>query len=185
MIQAAAIASYACEKSVRAYKLRLLLIRLLLRLGCLKLAVYHFDALEIKAVQLDTMSHYLLDRNASFGGSHAADVGNHWEGSIKDFYELSAFEVPEALGRAFLNGKFSQVSDLCDFYDCVEGSYARLILLVDMLCSKFVTQDLVDSERDHAVKLLQYIFDMIQADRLSDQRDTHSVSYTHLRAHET
>ena len=188
LIQAAAIASYACEKSARAYKLRLLLIRLLLRLGCLKLAVYHFDALELKAVQLDTMPHYLLDRNASFGGSHAADVGNHWEGGIKDFYELSAFEVPEALGRAFLNGKFSQVSDLCDFYDCVEGSYARLILLVDMLCSKFVTQDLVDSERDHAVKLLQYIFDMIQADRLSDQRDTHLLPWinetqkTHLES---
>lgn len=185
LTQAAAIASYACEKSKRAYKLRLLLIRLLLRLGCPKLAVYHFDALELKAVQLDTMSHYLLDRNASFGGSHAADVGNHWEGGIKDFYELSAFEVPEALGRAFLNGKFSQVSDLRDFYDCIEGSYARLILLVDMLCSKFVTQDLVDAERDYAVEQIQYIFDMIHADRLSDQRDTHLLPWinkTH-RAH--
>lgn len=158
---AAVIAIHGCQESKRAYRLRLLLIRLLLRLGCLKLAVQHYEALGLKAVQLDTVSHYVMDRNASFGGSHAADIANVWEGQMKEFYEHSAYEVPEALGRAFSNGKFSQVSDLCEFNDCLQHSCAKLILQLDMVRSKLVNQDLVDSEYNSAQVTVQKIIDIV------------------------
>ena len=155
LVQAASIASSACQKSEHAYKLRIFLIRVLLRLGCPSMAMNHLHALKLKAVQLDTVTHVALDRNASFGGSHAADVTNEWESNIKGFYDLSSFEVPEAVGRAFLNGKFSQVSDLCEFHDCIEGSYARIILLLDIIQGKLVTENLAENERAFAVELVR------------------------------
>ena len=79
---------------------------------------------------------------------------NEWESNIKGFYDISSFEVPEAVGRAFLNGKFSQVSDLCEFHDCIEGSYARIILLLDIIQGKLVTENLAENERAFAVELV-------------------------------
>ncbi|WFD26357.1 mitochondrial distribution and morphology [Malassezia nana] len=158
---AAVIALHGCDKSNRAYRLRLFLIRLLLRLGCLKLALEHFEALGLKAVQFDTVSHYMMDRNSSFGGSHAADIANQWESHMQHFYSHSAYEVPEALGRAFSNGKFSQVSDLCEFNDCLAHSCAKVILELDMVRSKFVNQDLVDSEYASAQGIVQKIIDLV------------------------
>ncbi|CCU99738.1 Similar to integral membrane protein involved in GPI anchor synthesis, putative alpha 1,2 mannosyltransferase [Malassezia sympodialis ATCC 42132] len=162
---AAMIAIHGCQKSKRAYRLRLLLIRLLIRLGCFKLAIQYFEAFGLKAVQLDTVSHYMMDRNSSFGGSHAADITNVWDAHIRDFYVHSAYEVPEALGRAFSNGKFSQVSDLCEFNDCLEHSCAKIILQLDMIRSKFVNQDLVDSEytsaRETVKKIIEFVNEMI------------------------
>ena len=158
---AAMIAIHGCQKSKRAYRLRLLLIRLLIRLGCFKLAIQYFEAFGLKAVQLDTVSHYMMDRNSSFGGSHAADITNVWDAHIRDFYVHSAYEVPEALGRAFSNGKFSQVSDLCEFNDCLEHSCAKIILQLDMIRSKFVNQDLVDSEYTSARETVKKIIEFV------------------------
>lgn len=130
---ALAIAAYTCGESSQAYKSRILLIRLLLNQGCLKLALEQFRELGLKAVQLDTASHYCMDRNTSFGGNFADEISAEWNNSLKPFYDLSANEVPEVLARAFKNGKFSQVSDLCDFENCLQASSAKIIFELDML----------------------------------------------------
>lgn len=182
---AAMIAFHGCQESKRAYRLRLLLIRLLLRLGCFKLAIQHFEALGLKAVQFDTVSHYMMDRNSSFGGSHAVDIANIWDSHVQEFYMHSAYEVPEALSRAFSNGKFSQVSDLCEFNDCLEHSCAKIILQLDMVRSKFVNQDLVGSDYILAQQTVQKIIEFVNgmltlittADRISDQRDQRLISF--------
>ena len=54
-----------------------------------------------------------------------------------------------------MNGKFSQVSDLCEFHDCIEGSYARIILLLDIIQGKLVTENFAENERAFAVELVR------------------------------
>lgn len=169
--RAALIASFGTQQSEHGYKLRFLLIRLLLRLGCLKMAVNHYNSLGLKSVQLDTVSHYLLDRNASFGGSHSAEIANEWDSNTQHFYEISIQEIPEALGRAFVNGKFSQISDLCEFQDCLDKSCFKLLLEIDMIRAKLINQDLIGSERTMAMDTIQKVMQVVQTADVSDQRD--------------
>lgn len=167
---AAAIAAYACGESARGYRLRLVLIRLLVRLGATKLAVPEYNALLLKSVQLETASHYLLDRNAAFGGATAVHVATQWD-RMHEFYATSAMELPQTIGQAFANGKFSQVADMCAFSECLERSCTRALIQIDSIRGKLANQDLVDEEWQAARRQAEALLALVRDGHVSDQRD--------------
>ncbi|WFD32196.1 mitochondrial distribution and morphology [Malassezia sp. CBS 17886] len=171
LLRAVAIAQFTCSESPRAYKLRILLIQALLFLGCPKEARAHYRELRLKNVQLDTVSHYMFMRNASFGGSCAAVVQDVWDREISEFYETSAHEVPDMLSRAFVNCKFSQAAEMLDFHRSVAWSVARMTLEIDLIRGRLANQDLVGAERLSARDTVTRLVPMLKDGHARDNRD--------------
>lgn len=177
LARCAAMANFGLTESKRAYRLRLLLIRLLLQLGSLRLAMDHYTALGLKAVQLDTASHYGLDRNTAFGGSLATFYDNHWSNTHKRFYLQSQVEVPEAIGQAFTNNKFSQVAQLSEFHHRITTSCSSALMELDLIRSKIIEQKLTYGERDQAIKVVCQIMTLTKEGTFSDQRDISLIPF--------
>lgn len=179
---AAAIAARAVTESARAYRVRIALIRLLLQLGAPKLALAEYRSLGLKAVQLDTASHLGLDRNAAFGGSMSAEMQREWDDHLHPFYQQSDAELPDAVGLAFGNSKFSQIAGICAFQHSLQTSCARAVMELDLVRGKLIDQELVDAEATFASKTVQRLVAMVQTSELSDQRDTSLLpSYQELQ----
>ena len=168
---ATGLALYGMTESNKAYHIRLLLIRLLLQLGALDLAADHFDALGLKAVQWDTASHYGLDRNTAFGGTLHKVYAKQYTDHLKKFYAQSQFEVPDVIGQAFSNNKFSQIAHLSEFEKRVETSCTRALVELDLIRAKLIQGDLEGHEKKQAIKTIQRLVDIAAQGGFSDQRD--------------
>lgn len=168
---AAGIAAFGCAMSKHAYKLRIVLVRFLLRLGCPQLAYEHFQKLCIKAVIGDTLSHYFLDRNAAFGGSGTHQVEDLWYFTVDPFFRASKVELPEVIGHAFTNGKFSQVTDLTAFDTKVQSSFTLAQVELDMLRAKIASDNLIDAEIPGILEMLMRINRTIENSTIDDHRD--------------
>lgn len=135
MANAAVIAAYACSQSPRGYRVRILLARLLTHLGCVKAAAEQYAPLGLKAVQLDTASHYVFSRALAFGDTAARPLEDDWLRSLKEFFASSNVEIPEAVATAFKHGKLSQVADIDDFGVKVQSSTTLAVAEVDRIRS--------------------------------------------------
>lgn len=168
---ATGLALYGVSESGKAYHLRLLLIRLLLQLGALDLAADHFEALGLKAVQWDTASHYGLDRNTAFGGTLHKVYAKQYTDHLKKFYAQSQFEVPDAIGQAFSNNKFSQIAHLSEFKKRVDTSCTRALVELDLIRARLIQGDLDGHEKKQAIKTVQRLVAIAAKGGFSDQRD--------------
>lgn len=176
LISAATITKFGVIQSKRAYHLRLLYVRLLLQLGAIKPAFEQFCALGLKAVQWDTAAHYGLDRNTAFGGSLTSLYQREYTSHLKKFYSQSQIEVPDVIGQAFMNNKFSQISSLCEFDHRVNTSCSRALIELDLIRGKLIEQDLVDDEKAQAIKIVNHHVSLMREGSFSDQRDHSLIS---------
>lgn len=162
--------------SKSGYKLRIVLIRLLLRLGCPKIAYEHFKMLGVKAVMGDTTSHYLLDRNTTFG-SDANLVENVWSFTLEPFFRASKVELPDVVQQAFSNGKFSQVVDLQSFDEKLQRSFTQVQAKLDMIRAKITSNDITQAEIPGSLSTLSEILILSKGmfrltdDKIDDHRD--------------
>lgn len=182
---AAGIAAFGCAMSKHAYKLRIVLVRFLLRLGCPQLAYAHFQKLCIKAVMGDTLSHYFLDRNAAFGGSSTHQVEDLWYFCVDPFFRASKVELPEVIGHAFANGKFSQVTDLTAFDTKVQSSFTLAQVQLDMLRAKIASNDLIAAEIPGILEMLTRINKTIENGTIDDHRDMSLLPSFRTQEHES
>lgn len=169
---AAAIASYGVAESPRGYRLRMLFIRLLQELGAMKLAFAQYTVLGLKAVQFDTASHIGLERNAAFGGALGPVMENEWSDHMAKFYGQSDSELPEVIGQAFSNNKFSQIASLCEFGHRLETSVTRALVKLDLIRGEIIDQELDATQRTRAIKAVERLLDIAKKSSFSDQRDT-------------
>ena len=178
-VDAAVIAAYGCSQSRRGYRLRLLLMRLLQRLGCLKAATEHFGSLGVRAIQYDTLSHYILSRTSAFGGTQTLAFEEDLHIQMEDFFQSSKYEIPECTCTAFSNGKFSQVTELNEFDSQVQRSTSRAIAQIDFVRSELIREDLT-AEKFSALKdNVSCLLSLLQQKPFHDHQD-HSLlpSYT-------
>lgn len=173
-VDVAVMAAYGSSQSRRGYRLRLLLLRLLQRLGCLEAATVHFGSLGVRAIQYDTLSHYVLSRTSAFGETRTIAFEEDLHVQMEDFFQSSKYEIPECTGTAFTNGKFSQVTELNEFDSQVQRSTSRAIAQIDFVRSEIIREDLT-AEKFSALKdNVSYMLSLLQQKPFHDHQD-HSL----------
>lgn len=135
LLAASQVLGKALTASPKGYKMRLLLIRISLTLGAFSLAHTHYGLLNARAIQLDSMAHWLLERSAWFSLS---DVVVHEPGQktiggpvqraldeTKGVYTENEKVTPSYLAKCFEFGNYSRAEELLDLYSAVESSLSR------------------------------------------------------------
>ncbi len=74
LCNAAALLEYAIGKSKMSYQIRLHLIRVYRLLGAPSLALEHYRNINVKQVQNDTLSHFILSRASTFSLAATGDI---------------------------------------------------------------------------------------------------------------
>ena len=74
LYNAAALLEYAIARSKMSYQIRLHLIRIYRLLGAPSLALEHYRNINVKQVQNDTLSHFVLSRASTFSLSSVGDL---------------------------------------------------------------------------------------------------------------
>ena len=74
LFNAASVLEYAISRSRMSYQVRLHLIRIYRLLGAPSLALEHYRCINLKQVQNDTLSHFMLSRASTFSLSSIGDL---------------------------------------------------------------------------------------------------------------
>ncbi|KAF7304820.1 Actin cytoskeleton organization protein [Mycena kentingensis (nom. inval.)] len=148
---AAALLEFGLVKSKQAYQMRLLLVRIYRLLGAPGAALEQYRAVQIKQIQHDTLSHFLLSRCSTFSLAAAGDITYHTEGlEASQIYLTNFSDTGEYVSRAFASEKYSQIPEFIIFEDRLENSLQRDLLKVEDLRVRLgheaVSSELVDME---------------------------------------
>ena len=74
LLNAASLLEYAITRSKMSYQIRLHLIRIYRLLGAPSLALEHYRNINVKQVQNDTLSHFILSRASTFSLAATGDI---------------------------------------------------------------------------------------------------------------
>ncbi|CAG8443083.1 820_t:CDS:10 [Ambispora leptoticha] len=114
----------ALLKSKHNFQLQLLLIRLYQILGVYLRPIEIYKTMDIKHIQLDTMSHYIVTRSSSLAFYKEALQ------SCKDtlpIYRSNVLETPEMIVHAYKYGTYSKVKEFIEFRRELDNSLQRVL----------------------------------------------------------
>lgn len=132
--QAMFILEFASQHSAVNYQIRLLLIRIYILLGAYSLALQHYKKLNVKSVQNDTLSHFLLSRGSSFSLANNGDLSVIQEAlQASQIYQENLTDTPEQLTKLFRNEKYSQIPGFILFEDRLDRSLQRSLIRIEQL----------------------------------------------------
>ncbi|KNE70413.1 hypothetical protein AMAG_14547 [Allomyces macrogynus ATCC 38327] len=124
VVRAIGLLENGVERSPKNFQFKLLLIRLYLHLGNVSRPLALFESMDIKSIQLDTLSHTLLESMGDLGFLRAAQGFIHESTRI---YADNERETPEMVVQAFTHGTVTQVPDFIRFYYRLARSTARMV----------------------------------------------------------
>ncbi|KAM0792440.1 hypothetical protein ACM66B_005117 [Microbotryomycetes sp. NB124-2] len=171
--RAVAILECVLLKSKYRYQARILLINIVRLLGAPSLAISHFRALNLKSIQLDTLSHLVLARAATFGVvDHARnDVGLLAVATnAARFHEIGCNEATEMVVRSLHLDTYSKVTDFVEFTDRLRRSLGHQLASMETLRLQVVRNAFDDVAKQSA----ESYFEQMLAnwnERASDNRD--------------
>lgn len=123
LYQSITILSTVVSKSKHNYQAMLLLVRLYLLIGAVGLAVDVYPGLNIKQIQNDTLSHFLLTRISTLlPAERKVEQILNEAGRI---YESSSSQTPNMLVLAFERSGYAQMMGFLEFSERVAGSVCR------------------------------------------------------------
>ncbi|KAK4058726.1 mitochondrial distribution and morphology [Microbotryomycetes sp. JL221] len=173
--RAIVILEYVLLRSKYRYQARILLINILRLLGASSSSVHHFKLLNLKSIQLDTLSHLVLSRSATFGVVNQSKDDNGLVGiatsSIR-FHEIGTNEATEMIVRAFNLNTFSKVEDFVTFTDRLRHSLSHQLTSLEQLRLSIIRNTFnndIDSFQQ-AESFLQAMSNNVN-DNVSDNRD--------------
>ncbi|KAJ7063373.1 actin cytoskeleton organization protein [Mycena amicta] len=151
LYNAAALLEFALTKSKQAFQMRLLLVRIYRLLGAPSAALEHYRIMQIKQVQHDTLSHFLLSRSSTFSLAASGDLTYHTECiESSQIYIANLQDTGEYVARAFTGEKYSQIPEFIVFEDRLEYSLQRdLVKMEDLrirLTHETISSDIIDME---------------------------------------
>nr|KAJ3420637.1 N-alpha-acetyltransferase 25, NatB auxiliary subunit [Polyrhizophydium stewartii] len=117
-----ALVEFAIDKSKHNYHFRLLLVRLYFEAGVSQRALDHAQALDVKQVQLDTLS-YLFTTDLELFGLYG-QASQHFSNGL-DIYDRNKSETTEAILQAFRFGTFSKIPEFIKFFERLDRSVQR------------------------------------------------------------
>ncbi|KII88399.1 hypothetical protein PLICRDRAFT_54238 [Plicaturopsis crispa FD-325 SS-3] len=165
LFKAVTVLEFAATKSIHSYQIRLLLVRIYRLLGAPSQALDHYRLLDVKQVQNDTLSHFILSRASTFSLAATGDLTLPTEClESSQVYMTNSQETADYIVRAFTSEKYSQIPDFINFEDRLDNSLQRDAVKVEhvrmRLAHEPVNTDLVDMELIE----LKFIFDRFHHD---------------------
>ncbi|KAK9236541.1 N-acetyltransferase B complex non catalytic subunit-domain-containing protein [Lipomyces kononenkoae] len=115
----------AASNDKHQFRVRLWLTRLYLYIGSFQQALGHYNALAIKNIQMDVLSHYLLSRVSTICPTWKPLI------STRDIYDSNAVQTPYHIKKIYESGAFSQVAGCMEFGKRLSDSVNKGILCVE------------------------------------------------------
>ncbi|MCO5585377.1 hypothetical protein L7F22_039310 [Adiantum nelumboides] len=163
------------KHSPKAYKLRILQVRLLLQFGSIDQARKQFDCLGIKAVQYDTLGWILAHRYAhsTLLLPPSSEEERQWlinMRQMRNVWQEGRTQVPEMVCRAMEHGTFSRVEELILFGKKLTGSIARWLHTIEAARLELMN---INSGIDEVIikNEIQEAQQKVLAKKIYDQRD--------------
>ncbi|OCH92238.1 hypothetical protein OBBRIDRAFT_791472 [Obba rivulosa] len=156
---------YASSRSKHSFRIHLMLVRIYRLVGAPSLALEHYRAINVKQVQNDTLSHFILSRASLFSLSSVGDLTYSSECmEASQIYMSNSQETAEFIVRAFSTEKYSQIPDFIVFEDRLDNSLQRDLTKIEhvrmRIAHEQINSDLVDMELIE----LKFIFDRFHHD---------------------
>ncbi|KAI0807388.1 N-acetyltransferase B complex non catalytic subunit-domain-containing protein [Fomes fomentarius] len=162
LYNAAALLEYAIGKSKMSYQIRLHLIRIYRLLGAPSLALEHYRNINVKQVQNDTLSHFILSRASTFSLAATGDITYTTEClESSRIYLSNSEETAEFIVRAFGNEKYSQIPEFILFEDCLDNSLQRDLIKMEHVRMRIAHEPLNSELVDMELIELKFIFDRL------------------------
>ncbi|KAJ7219345.1 actin cytoskeleton organization protein [Mycena pura] len=165
LYNAVALLEFALTKSKQSFQMRLMLVRIYRLLGAPSIALEHYRIMQIKQVQHDTLSHFILSRASTFSLAATGDLTFATECiEASQIYVSNAQDTGEYIARAFTGEKYTQIPEFIIFEDRLENSLQRDIVKIEHLRMRLahepVSSDLIDMELIE----LKFILDRLHHD---------------------
>ncbi|KAL7273222.1 mitochondrial distribution and morphology [Rhizina undulata] len=123
LYQAIIILETLLTKSKHNYQALLLLVRLYLLIGAVDKAVEIWPRLNVKQIQNDTLSHFMLTRISTFlPGDHRVEALLR---DARKIYDSSKTQTPSMVVLAFERGGYAQTMGFLEFAERVAGSMCK------------------------------------------------------------
>ncbi|KAJ7449885.1 actin cytoskeleton organization protein [Mycena latifolia] len=162
---AVALLEFALTKSKQSFQTRLMLIRIYRLLGAPSAALEHYRVMQIKQVQHDTLSHFILSRASTFSLAASGDLTFATEClESSQIYISNTQDTGDYIVRAFTGEKYSQIPEFIIFEDRLDNSLQRDIIKIEhlrmRLAHEAISSDIIDMELIE----LKFIFDRLHHD---------------------
>ncbi|KAJ6596969.1 actin cytoskeleton organization protein [Mycena vulgaris] len=162
---AVALLEFALTKSKQSFQTRLMLIRIYRLLGAPSMALEHYRIMQIKQVQHDTLSHFILSRASTFSLAASGDLTFATEClEASQIYLSNTQDTGDYIVRAFTGEKYSQIPEFIIFEDRLDNSLQRDIVKIEhlrmRLAHEAISSDIIDMELIE----LKFIFDRLHHD---------------------
>ncbi|KAJ7940559.1 actin cytoskeleton organization protein [Mycena leptocephala] len=151
LYNAVALLEFALTKSKQSFQTRLMLIRIYRLLGAPSMALEHYRIMQIKQVQHDTLSHFILSRASTFSLAASGDLTFATEClESSQIYISNTQDTGEYITRAFTGEKYSQIPEFIIFEDRLENSLQRDLIKIEHLRMRLtheaISSDIIDME---------------------------------------
>ncbi|XP_063900859.1 N-alpha-acetyltransferase 25, NatB auxiliary subunit-like [Zophobas morio] len=130
---AALLLRCALNKSPYDARLKVRLLLVYNQLGMFASAFSLFSSLDVKQIQVETLSYLVDDIHVACGD---LERRMHHFGLCSSFYCSAGGEIAEAVVKAFRFGTFSKISELTAFKQKINASLAKLFYSVELAFSK-------------------------------------------------
>ncbi|KAI0362109.1 actin cytoskeleton organization protein [Trametes cingulata] len=165
LYNAAALLEYAIARSKMSYQIRLHLVRIYRLLGAPSLALEHYRSINVKQVQNDTLSHFVLSRASTFSLSSIGDLTYTTEClESSRIYLSNSEETAEFIVRAFGGEKYSQIPDFIVFEDRLDNSLQRDLVKMEHVRMRIAHEPINSELVDMELIELKFIFDRVHHD---------------------
>ncbi|KAJ6547637.1 actin cytoskeleton organization protein [Mycena capillaripes] len=165
LYSAVALLEFALTKSKQSFQTRLMLIRIYRLLGVPSMALEHYRIMQIKQVQHDTLSHFILSRSSMFSLAASGDLTFATEClEASQIYLSNTQDTGEYIGRAFTNEKYSQIPEFIIFEDRLENSLQRDLIKIEHLRMRLTHEPISSDIIDMELIELKFIFDRLHHD---------------------
>ncbi|GBB94039.1 hypothetical protein RclHR1_02280012 [Rhizophagus clarus] len=126
----------ALHKSKYNFQFKLLLIRLYRALGIILEPLELYKSMDIKHVQLDTMSHYVCERSSSFAIYEDAIQACY---DTLPIYRNNDVETPEMIVQAYKYATFSKIQEFIQFRKELDNSLQKILIDREIIRLEFLT----------------------------------------------
>ncbi|RHZ56831.1 hypothetical protein Glove_396g53 [Diversispora epigaea] len=135
LFQAIFILENALKKSKHNFQFKLFLIRLYQKIGIFHIPLNLYKSMEIKHMQLDTLSHYLVERSFSLGAFEDATQACY---DSLPIYRSNEIETPEMIISAYKFATFSKIQDFIEFQNELENSLQKVFIDREIIRLEFL-----------------------------------------------
>ncbi|KAK7020551.1 N-alpha-acetyltransferase 25, NatB auxiliary subunit [Favolaschia claudopus] len=165
LYNAVALLEYALTRSKQSFHTRLMLIRIYRLLGVPSLALEHYRAIQVKQVEHDTLSHFILSRASTFSLAATGDLTLATECiESSQIYISNTQETGEFIARAFTAEKYTQIPEFIIFEDRLENSLQRDMVKIEHLRMRLTHEPISSDIIDMELIELKFIYDRAHHD---------------------